>query len=145
MKRAILWHSLAAGGVGIPGAFAAHGDLVAITAIGVTLFIQLAVKAGKQMDKATATKIVAGVLAGIGGFAGGVKLANTYFAYTGVGTVPAIVVNAGANAGLTYLFGKAVASTFLAENTEITVEALVRNIILIITGKGGGPDDGTMT
>lgn len=137
MHQTIIWSSLSTAVAGVPGAFMAHGDVMIIAAIWTTMLIALAKQSGATMEKAKAAKIIAGVLAGIGGFAGGVKLANTYFAYTGVGTVPAMIINAGANAILTYLFGKAVARVFLSDGSERPAEVIIGAILTALAGGFG--------
>ena len=140
MKATILWSALAAGAVGIPGAFGAHADVPVLLGIWTTLLIRLASQAGESMSKATAAKVAAGVLVGIGGFQAGVKLATTYFAYTGVGTIPAIIVNAGANASLTYIFGRAAGKVFLSNSLQDSAAEVIRAIVFFITGNA--PADG---
>jgi len=139
MKTAIVWSAVLAGAVGVPGAFGAHADVLALTAIWITLLIRLGILAGKDIEKGTAAKIVAGVLLGIGGFAGGVKLMTTAVAYTGIGTIPAIIVNAGANAALTYYFGRSVAKVFLSEDLHDSASAIIAAILAMMTG--GSHDD----
>ena len=107
MNFTIVFTSLSLGGMGFFTAFAAHADVPMITAAWSTMLLTLAVQAGHKLSKDKALKIAAGILIGVGGLVGGVKLANTYFAYSGVGTIPAMIMNAGANATVTYLVGKA--------------------------------------
>jgi len=135
MKTTILWSAAAAGAVGIPGAFLAHADVAVLVGIWTTLLGRLAYLSGEQLEKAKAAKIAAGAIGAIASMTAGVKLGTTYFAYTGVGTVPAIVVNAGANATLTYLFGKSAASIFMSEGTHESVAAIVKSIVALIIGR----------
>lgn len=134
MQRTILWTSLGLGGVGLFGAFTAHADLVVIAPSWAGLIIKLADQAGHELDRDKALKIATGVALGVAGFVGGVKLANTYLAYTGVGTIPAMLANASANGVLTYLMGKAAAQTFLEKDVTESVENLVRYILGLLTG-----------
>ena len=134
MHKTIIAATLGLGGVGIFGAFGAHADLAAISSAWVAMFATLAVQAGKPLEKATVLKIVAGIMLGVGGFVGGVKLANTYFAYTGVGTVAAMIINSSANAALTYVTGRAAAQTFLSMDVGETVESIVHSILKIVLG-----------
>jgi len=140
MKTRIMWSSAAAGAVGVPGAFGAHLDLMAITAIWATLLVMLADQAGSSLDKAKAAKIVAAILAGITFFGTGFKLANTYFAYTGIGTIPAVIANVGANAGITYLFGNAAARSFLSEGTSGPAQSIGASILAIMVSMLTGTD-----
>lgn len=147
MRTRIICSSVTVGAVGIPGALGAHLDVVAIAGIWGNLLLMLGKQAGAEFDKAKATKIVAVILAGVGLFGTGFKLANTYFAYTGIGTIPAVVLNAGANASITYLFGKAVARTFLAEGATGPADSIGASILALmvggLTGKNpDGPADG---
>lgn len=138
MNGTILWTAGSLGGVGLFSAFAAHADVAVITGAWATMLVTLAVQAGHSLDKDKALKIVAGVLLGVGGLVGGTKLATTYFAYTGVGTIPAMLANASANATLTYLVGKAAATAFLETETLGTASSIVGSILAIINGSPGG-------
>lgn len=82
MNATILWTAGSLGGMGLFTAFAAHADIAVITAAWATMFVTLAVQAGHQLEKNKAVKIITGVLLGMGGLAGGMKLATAYFAYT---------------------------------------------------------------
>jgi uncharacterized protein (DUF697 family) len=134
MKATILATSVGLGTVGLFGAFAAHSDLLAITPAWTHMFLRLAKQAGKTLDKDRAVKITSGVLMGATALIGGIKLANTYFAYSGVGTIPAIVVNAGVNGVLTWLAGRAWAQITLEEDLEQSVESLVRAVLGMLGG-----------
>lgn len=129
MHRTVLWTSCSLGGLGLFSAFAPHADLGVITTAWTAMFVTLAVQTGHKLSKDTALKIVGGILLGVGGIAGGAKLANTYFAYTGIGTIPAMLANAGANATITYLVGKAAAKTFIEMETLESVERIVASIL----------------
>jgi len=85
-------------------------------------------------------KVATGVLAGATSFPGGVKLADSDFALTGVGTVPAIVVNAGLNGVITWPAGRAWAHVVLEEDLEQSVENLVRTLLLALAGMLGARD-----
>lgn len=133
MKTTIFTTSLALGGAGVLGAFAAHSDLIVIAPAWVRMFTRLSQQAGKSLDKARALKITTGVLAGAASLVGGIKLANSYFAWSGVGTLPAVVVNAGMNAVLTWLTGRAWAHIVLEEDDEQGVENLVRALLASVS------------
>ncbi len=120
--------------MGLFSAFAAHADVPVITAAWATMIVTLAVQAGHSLSKDKALKIVAGILIGVGGIAAGAKIATTYCAYTGVGTIPAMLMNASANATFTYLVGKAAATTFLENKTLGTVASIVSSILGLILG-----------
>ena len=65
------------------------------------------------------------------------KLANSYFALTRVGTIPAIGANAGLNGVITWLAGRAWAHVVLEEDLEQSVENLVRTLLLALAGTLG--------
>ena len=65
---------------------------------------------------------------------GGIKLATTYFAYTGVGAIPAIVANAGVNGILTWLAGRAWAQVVLEDDLEQSVDSLIRAMLGVLAG-----------
>jgi uncharacterized protein (DUF697 family) len=134
MQLTVTRSSFAAAAIGIPGAFGAHVDVPAIAAIWTGMLLRLSAQAGSRMENGKAMKVAAGVLAGIGLFKMGFKLANTYIAYTGIGTIPAVVANAGANGTVTYLFGRSAGKLFLSENKEDSVEGLIKGILTLMTG-----------
>lgn len=127
-----------AAGLGVVGLFSAfagpHADLLAIAPTWSGLLVKLADQSGQHLDKDTALKIASGVLMGVSAFGGGVKLASSAFAYSGVGTLPAVILNGGLNAVLTYLFGRAAAQVFLEEDLSQSVENLIRAILAILGG-----------
>lgn len=132
MKLAIKIASGAAGAIGVPRAFAAHGDVVVIAGIWTLLLVDLAEQAGQQLEKAKAAKIVAVVLGGVSAFKVGFKAANTYFAYfayTGAGTLPAMAANAGVNAGVTYIFGNASARVLLSDSIDDAAQTIALSIL----------------
>ena len=136
MKRTIAATSLGLAGVGVGSAFAAHADLVFITAAWTAMFIKLADQAGKSLEKNQAMKLVAGVLVGVGCFAAGFKLANTALAYTAFGTLPAMVLNASINALMTWLVGRAWAHVLIEGDAEQSVDSLVRAMVAAVLGTG---------
>ncbi|TAL32255.1 MAG: DUF697 domain-containing protein [Phenylobacterium sp.] len=130
---------VAAGGLGVVGlfgAFTAHADVAVITAAWAGMFVKLGSQAGHSMNKDTCLKVATGVIVGIGGLAAGVKVANTWLAYTGVGTIPAMICNAGTNAGMTYIIGRSAARVFLASDAGTSVEEMIRAIIRLFSPPG---------
>src|SRR5262249_12989385 len=103
----IIWVSSGLALVGVPGAFGAHVDVPVIitTWIGLSAYIAKAV--GTHLDKDTLSKIVVGVFTYASFFMLGYKSATAAAAYTGFGTLPAIVVNSGLNGVITYVYGRA--------------------------------------
>ena len=136
MQRTIVGTSVALGCTGLFGTFEPHADTGVIAAAWAAMFGALAAQAGHDITKDMALKIAGGVIVGIGGFMGGVKLANTYFAYTGIATPLAMLVNASANGAVTYIVGRAAARTFLSDDVVHTVEQVVGGIVGIV----GTPD-----
>jgi len=132
MKSIVRWAALGLGAEGFFGVFAAHADLGAITAAWITMFIALAAEAGTELDKATAMKIATGIVVGIGGMAAGIKMAEAWLAYTGVGTIPAMLCNAGTNAIMTYMIGNAAARVFVAQDGSACAEEVVKAIMRIV-------------
>lgn len=132
MRRTVMW---TAGGLGVEGlfsAFAAHADLAIITAAWTGMLVTLADQADLNLGKDQALKIATGVVVGIGGMAAGVKAANAFFAYTGVGTLPAMLCNAGTNGTVTYMVGMAAARVFMSEGKDACIEEIIRAIVRMI-------------
>jgi F420-0:gamma-glutamyl ligase-like protein len=129
MQTTIVGTSVALGITGLFGAFEPHADLGVISVAWGSMFVALAAQAGDHLTKETALKIAAGVGLGLGGMIGGAKLANTYFAYTGVATPFAMIINGSANAIVTYVVGRAAARTFLGSDRGQTVEQIVASIV----------------
>lgn len=100
------------------------------------MFIKLADQAGQSTEKNKAMKLVAGVLVGVGSFAAGNKLANTALAYSAVGTLPAVALNAGINALMTWPMGRAWAHVLLEGDAEQSVDNLVRALVAAVLGTG---------
>lgn len=132
MRRTIFWTSAGLGAEGLVGVFTAHADVGVITAAWVAMFVTLAHQAGREMDKDQALKIVAGIVVAIGGLAAGVKIANTWLVYTGVGTLPAMLCNLGTNAVMTYIIGMSAARVFLASDRSVTANEMIRAIIRMV-------------
>ncbi|MEJ0027704.1 MAG: hypothetical protein WDN01_16895 [Rhizomicrobium sp.] len=139
MQRTIYWSALALGIEGLFGVFTVHADVPIIVAAWTGMFVKLASQAGRKMDKTTATKVAAGIVVGVGGIASGMRLAETWLAYTGVGTLPAMICNAGTNAVFTYMVGCAIARVFLARDRNAPVATIVREVkkfLLMSLGHG---------
>jgi uncharacterized protein (DUF697 family) len=125
---------------GVGGAFLGpHVDVPAIVAIWVGLVIALADDAGAAMSKDTALKIATTVAAGVALAMAGVKAGTTVFAWTGIGTVPAVVLNCGLNAAVTYVFGRAVAVTLRTPDRTKSVEMFARHVLFLVLCAFGVP------
>lgn len=139
MHFTIIGTSIVLGVEGPVGAFAPHVDIGVIIAAWSFMFVALAALAGGQMERDKGLKIAAGLIAAMGGLAMGVKIANAWAAYTGFGTIPAMVCNAGTNALVTYMIGRATAQVFLSEGAGASVDQIINAIMRIIFPWGGGP------
>ena len=118
IKTSIIRHSIGGAAIGVPGAFAAHGDVAFLSLLWSKMIYTIADKSGAEMDKKTIFKIAATVGAAAGTASAGVKIANTYFAATGVGTPFAMAANASANGVATYLIGNTAANFILKNNLD---------------------------
>lgn len=135
MKSTITVAAVAAGGVGTIGAFLGPGgDVPLLAPIWISAAVHLADQAGQPMEKHLATKLVTTLLAGVGSFAGGMKLATTYFTYSGIGTIPGIVVNVGTNGVLTWLALRAMAQVFIEQDLTQSIDNLARSILSVLGG-----------
>lgn len=143
MKRTIILYTGGLGVEGFFGVFTPHWDVPIIIGAWTAMFGRLYNQAGTRLDKHTRRKIAAGVFLGIGGIAGGVKVANTTLAYTGVGTGPAMVANAGTNAIVTYLVGYAAARVFLSTDPGTPAREIVKAILALIVPTPRGPGGGS--
>ncbi len=135
MKWTIGVTATSLGAVGAFSFIAAHADIPVIAGAWGGMFVTLAMQAGRSLEKDTALKVAGGILVVLGGLATGAKVANTYFALTGVGTLPAMLANIGCNAGMTILVGRASAKVFLEAESLESWEKVV-NLILIALGRG---------
>jgi uncharacterized protein (DUF697 family) len=105
--------TLSAGAVGVPGAVSFGLDVTAMTGIWTAMLIAIADKSAHRTDKVFAAKVVAGVLAGVGAYLTGSKIAvGLLNLIPGAGTLAAMGVNSGLNALFTYRFGHAMSSLF---------------------------------
>ena len=133
MKTTIYLRSVAAGGLGIVGAFTGpHADLAGIIAIWTEMLVTLAGQAGRDLSTSKATKIAAVVCSGVAAFLTGVKVASTVFTWTGVGTIPAVIANLGVNAVVTYSFGHAAGRIFLEKSASASDSDLASAILQLL-------------
>lgn len=124
IQKTITNHALGAAAVGVPGAFAAHADLGVLGGIWARMIVRIAEQTDVDIDFKSAAKIAATLGIAIGTIGTGVKAANTYFAWSGVGTPLAILFNSSANGIATNHIGKAVASVMLKDN--VSPEDIIR-------------------
>jgi hypothetical protein len=115
MHKSIIRHSFSAAGIGVPGAFAAHADIVPLMGIWANMIYRVAKHADKDLDWDSALKVAASLGAAGGVVAFGAKAANTYFAFSGIGTPLAILFNASANGVATYYVGRVAAQTIMKD------------------------------
>jgi uncharacterized protein (DUF697 family) len=104
--------TLAAGAIGVPGAFSFGADITAMTATWGAMTVAIAKKSGHQMDAAFSAKVVTGVLAGVAGYLGGSKIATALVSLIPGGVLVAVGVNSALNALFTYKLGDALAKLF---------------------------------
>jgi hypothetical protein len=145
-NRKILTACAAAATAGVPGAFGGPGtDLGPIVGIWSGLFVALAADESIALDKFTAIKIVTSILASIGLIGFGTKTALTVFAWTGVGTVVAVLLNSSINAAMTFVFGQAVLTVLRSTDKKTSDQELGKAVLSVILGVFGipfsGPDD----
>jgi uncharacterized protein (DUF697 family) len=142
MQNTINAHTVGLGGVGIIGGIAGpHADLPIIALSWVTMTVDIAEKAGHEMDKQTAKKICAAVATAAGAMITGTKIAGSALGWIGAvftggaSLVALAVANATLNAALTRSYGKACAMYFLqAEKIDTTyVVAMVLLKMLLKT------------
>jgi uncharacterized protein (DUF697 family) len=105
--------SLSAGAIGVPGAFSFGLDVTVMSGIWTTMVLAIASESEHDIDKAFATKLVSGVLAGVAGYVGGSKIAmKLLHVIPGAGTLSAIGVNSFLNFFFTWRIGKALSTLF---------------------------------
>lgn len=131
-KGIILKNSFWAAAVGVPGAFAAHADIPILAGIWAKMIYEIAEDNNIELNEANAIKIAAAIGGAVGIAAVGVKAANTYFAYTGIGSLLAIPLNATANGVGTYLIGDT--SAKLINKKELTPADYARAVLGVLSG-----------
>ena len=105
--------TLAAGAIGVPGAFSFGADVAAMSTTWIAMIKSIANKSGHAIDNAYAVKLAGAVLAGVGAYVGGSKIAMKFLhLIPGAGTLAAIGVNSSLNALFTYKMGHALSKTF---------------------------------
>lgn len=129
-----------AGAVGVPGSFAAHADVWVLGLVWAGLFTTIADATGTTFTRHERTRIIKGVLAGAAAFIGGMKAATTVIAYTGVGTIPAMLANASINATFTYTFGMALYQVFSSKEKHVTTADLIQAIVVVMLTMGRMPN-----
>ena len=69
--------ALAAGALGVPGAFSFGLDISGMSGIWIAMTLAIAKESGHEIDQAFAAKFIAAVTAGVAGYVGGSKVATT--------------------------------------------------------------------
>ncbi|MBI1327531.1 MAG: hypothetical protein GC136_07810 [Alphaproteobacteria bacterium] len=128
INNCILKYAFTNAAVGIPGALGGHIDVPFLAGSWAKMIYDVARVADRPMDMGTAVRVGAAVAGGVGTMMTGMKLANSYFAYTGIGTIPAMIINASANGVVTYMVGKSAGDLI----TEDDPDKLARRIILSV-------------
>jgi len=144
MRTCVLRHTIAAGAIGVPGAFAAHADIPFLIALWAKMFYELAEKTENGLDKKAALRLATALGTAVGTTAAGAKAANTYFtAVSGGLALPfTIAVNSSANALGTYIIGMAAAD--LLTKKELTAADLINAVLAgatagLLPGGGNSP------
>jgi uncharacterized protein (DUF697 family) len=128
--------TLAAGGVGVPGALSFGLDVTAMAGIWGTMIIAIADKSGREIDKTWAAKVASGVATGIAAYIGGSKLAVGILGWIPVvGWLPAMAVNSSLNAWFTHNLGRAMVDMFEREDFQLT--DVSNAVSIILTSMGG--------
>ncbi|MEM7370674.1 MAG: DUF697 domain-containing protein [Bacteroidota bacterium] len=105
--------TVAAGGIGVPGAFSFGADIAAMSTTWIAMILSIADKSGHRMNNVYASKLCASVLSGVGAYVGGSKIAmKLLHLIPAAGTLAAIGVNSLLNALFTYKMGHALSRLF---------------------------------
>lgn len=125
--------SLAAGGIGVPGAFSFGADVPALMGIWGTGAVMITKKAGISLSKKKAMGLATNGASGVVTFLSGSKVASMCFhMLPGPGTLAAIGVNSSLNAFFTYRFLRSVAKVCdTYDSEEITHQVLMNGIALL--------------
>jgi uncharacterized protein (DUF697 family) len=126
--------SKAAGLIGIPGALSFGFDVTAIGAIWATMILGLANRSNHKADGVFAFKLASGVLAGIGAYVGGSKIAiGLLNLVPGAGTIAAMGVNGSLNYLFTYKLGHTMSTLFdKGEYDESDLNTLVTTVLTLL-------------
>ena len=123
--------TIAAGIIGAPGAFSFGLDATAMSATWVSMIVAIAKESGQEIDTIYATKLAAGVLAGVGAYVGGSKLATQAFhLIPGAGTLAVVGINSTFNALFTYKLGDAISNLFDKDGFDISDVDHAKKVLL---------------
>lgn len=118
--------TIAAGGIGVPGAFAFGADVPILIGIWTTGAAMIADQSNRSIEKQEIKAIVVSVASGTATFVAGTKVAAKLFhLLPGPGTLAAVGINSGLNAFFTYKFLRATAKIFdKYDDEEMIMQAL---------------------
>jgi hypothetical protein len=124
--------SLAAGGIGVPGAFAFGADVPFLLGIWTTGAFLIVDEAGGSFSREDIAPLATSALCGAAAFVGGSKIAAKLFHLVpGPGTVAAIGANSFLDAFFTYKFLRSVAKVYDRRDVEdISMEMLTSCVSL---------------
>jgi uncharacterized protein (DUF697 family) len=105
--------AVAAGALGVPGAFSFGLDVTGLSGIWITMTLAIAKESGHEIDRAFATKLIAAVTAGVAGYVGGSKVATTLLhLIPGAGSLAAVGVNSALDFLYTWRLGCSLSNLF---------------------------------
>ena len=123
--------TMSAGAIGVPGAFSFGADVAAMSTIWVSMIIAISEKSGHKVNGAYAAKLASCVLAGVGAYVGGSKIAMKLLHLIPVaGTLSAIGVNSLLNGLYTYKLGHAISNLFDKGRLDLSDGAVAAATIL---------------
>jgi len=126
--------SLAAGAVGIPGAFSFGSDVIVLKGIWITGALIIIEEAGVEMKRNDALQLATSALAGAATFVAGSKIAAKLFHLVpGPGTIGAICVNSFLDAFYTYRFLRCVAEVMDKYDEEKIGYEILKNSISLFS------------
>jgi uncharacterized protein (DUF697 family) len=128
--------TVASGAIGVPGALSFGLDVTAMSGVWVTMILAISDKSKHRVDKVFATKLAAGVLAGVAAYVGGSKIAmGLLHLIPGAGTLAAMGVNSSLNALFTYKLGHALSNLFdKGEFDDSDVTNAIHALLTLIVG-----------
>jgi uncharacterized protein (DUF697 family) len=129
--------TVAAGAMGIPGAFSFGLDVTAMSSIWITMIVSISRKSNHEVDGVFAAKLAAGVLAGAGAYVVGSRVITNIlpFLLPVAGSFAAMGVNSALNAWYTYKLGQAISNLFDKGDFDSSdAMAAVKTISTLIIG-----------
>lgn len=131
--------AMAAGAVGIPGAFSGGFDMAAVSGIWTGMTVAIAAKSGHKVDAAFAAKIVTSIATGAAAYLTGSKLLTfALHAVPVAGSLAAMGINGSLNYWFTYRVGRALSALFdRSDFTPQDLGEIVRAVTKILASFPG--------